>query len=40
MPLSRYVYGFIEESKRKEFSFSGIDGKKVYSYNYQDLAAV
>jgi len=40
MTVSRYIYGFIEESKRKEFSFSGIDGKKVYSYNYQDLAAV
>jgi len=40
MPLSRYIYGFIEEPRRKEFSFSGIDGKKVYSYNYQDLAAV
>jgi hypothetical protein len=40
MPLSRYIYGFIEEPKRKEFSFSGIDGKKVYSVNYQDLAAV
>jgi len=40
MPLSRYIYGFIEEPKRKEFSFSGIDGKKVYSFNYQDLAAV
>jgi len=40
MPVSRYIYGFIEESKRKEFSFSGIDGKKVYSFNYQDLAAV
>jgi len=40
MPVSRYIYGFIEESKRKEFSFTGIDGKKVYSFNYQDLAAV
>jgi len=40
MPVSRYIYGFIEESERKEFSFSGIDGKKVYSFNYQDLAAV
>ena len=40
MTLSRYIYGFIEEPRRKEFSFSGIDGKKVYSYNYQDLAAV
>jgi len=40
MPLSRYIYGFIEESRRKEFSFNGIDGKKVYSFNYQDLAAV
>lgn len=40
MRLSRYIYGFIEEHKRKEFSFTGIDGKKVYSYNYQDLAAV
>ncbi|MCJ7789700.1 MAG: GvpL/GvpF family gas vesicle protein [Candidatus Atribacteria bacterium] len=40
MPVGRYIYGFIEEPQRKEFSFPGIDGKKVYSFNYQDLAAV
>ena len=40
MPVGRYIYGFIEEPQRKEFSFTGIDGKKVYSFNYQDLAAV
>lgn len=40
MQVGRYIYGFIEEYKRKEFSFQGIEGKKVYTINYKDLSAV
>lgn len=40
MQLNRYIYCFIEEPKRKDFAFLGIGENKVYTINYQDLAAV
>jgi len=40
MPAGKYVYGFIEEPQKKEFSFTGINGKKVTTIPYQDVSIV
>ena len=38
--MGKYIYGIIEEDKQREFDFPGFEEAKVYTINYQALAAV
>lgn len=39
-PQGKYIYGIIEEPQSRRFSFSGVGDTKVYTLNYQELAAI
>lgn len=37
---NRYMYGIIEEPQFKEFDFTGVEEARVYTINYQNIAAI